>query len=51
MLYYELYKKVKFLTKTIPIHVYSFFYCSVKYNTISIEISHEYSGHIYVFME
>jgi hypothetical protein len=53
ILYFELYKKDKFLTNIRP-YTYPqicFFSCSSKYNATSSETSHEYSEHIYVFME
>jgi hypothetical protein len=51
--YFEIYKKDKFLTKfeSIRSHKFVFFFYSSKYNAISTETSHKYLKHVYVFKE
>jgi hypothetical protein len=56
MLYFDLCKKDKILTKILVFYTYTqdiifLFLYSSKYNVISNETLHEYSGKVYVFME
>jgi hypothetical protein len=52
MLYYELYKKDKFLTKIVPIHSHKFVFSIAKNTIIFNETSHEYSwNNFYDFLK
>jgi hypothetical protein len=56
MLYFDLYKKDKILTKILVFYTYThdtnlLFLYSSKYNVISNKTLHVYSGKVYVFME
>jgi hypothetical protein len=44
-------KKINSLQIFVPIQPQTSFFCSLKYNTISTETSHKYSGHLHVFMK
>jgi hypothetical protein len=52
ILYFELYKKTNFWQKkSIYTATKLLFLCSLKYNAVYNETSHDYSGHAYVFMK
>jgi hypothetical protein len=52
-LYFELYKKRQISDINLSIYTATnlLIFCSSKYNEISTGTSHDYSGHVYAFME